>query len=215
MTLYLLLALFFTNWDNAPEILFHISACIIGIVCFSLCFIEHKKSGKIVPDLIFERRIGMVTKLSKGKPEWTLPFTDICAFQYPVVTWSNGGSYLHRYNTALVPREPINMTRTPITLTYQSGYDGYYSDIWKVIQIFMNVNCPLPIILPLVKVLRNDPTTLALYKDEYALRMINRMKSFTDEEYEKFVDPRSREPELGMYWSAERIGEVEYSPRKY
>jgi len=116
------------------------------------------KRGQVYADIIFNRRDGYVTFNSVQQQEWKCHFSEINAY-IAVFHTTRGGR--QRYCLMLAPRTPLKGERTQLFLQYGWSEDCIedVTELWQVINQFMNVTLPLPLVVPLENKRDKDPTT--------------------------------------------------------
>ena len=130
---------------------------IISVSLFIVTRFTNKK-GSVYADITFNRRDGFVTFSSAAQQEWKCHFNEINAYVYRYDVTRNRRP---KYCLALIPRLPLKQSRCELLLKSPSCGDNTESitELWQVINQFMNVTLPLPFVVPLEDVRDKDPTT--------------------------------------------------------
>jgi len=116
------------------------------------------KIGQTYADIIFNRCEGYVTFNSVQQQEWKCHFSEINAY---IDNFHTKRSGKEMYCLMLAPRAPLKGSRTQLFL--QDGWSEHriedVTELWQVINQFMNVTLPLPLVVPLESKRDKDSTT--------------------------------------------------------
>lgn len=137
---------------------------------------------KRYPQITFNRRNGMVTKLNKGKQEWSCHFRELNAYIHNQRT-----SQSALYWLTLVPRSPVGIPRYGAQLMdWGHQTPDSCQELWEVIQGFMNITFPLPFVIPLEAVRDKDPTSRNVVAGP-ELDKFRQLRSLSDNQYQKIL----------------------------
>ncbi|MGF1687611.1 hypothetical protein L4C36_13075 [Photobacterium japonica] len=190
-----------------------IVAICMSVVLFVLWMLEKERSKRCVPYLWFNRLTGNVTYVGEGGDKWSGHFTQLNAYRTLTLNSIGGGSGSTRcYELSFVQRYPTGKSREyirlPETLHYQDE-----EEFWEFMQAYMNVNCPLPYILPLAYVRNNDPITYAMRKQvskNGRYKLIVTMDKLTHEGYRSVLLQIKSQKKLVIAWSSAKPEKIQF-----
>ncbi|KLV02109.1 hypothetical protein ACFFLZ_07100 [Photobacterium aphoticum] len=190
-----------------------IVAIAISVVLFILWILEKQRSKRCVPYLWFNRITGNVSYVSEEGNQWSAHFTQLNAYRTLTLNRHAGGLGATRcYELSFVQRYPTGKSREyirlPETLHYQDE-----EEFWEFMQAYMNVNCPLPYILPLAHVRKMDPTTYVMRQQvskNERYKLIVKMDKITNAGYRSVLLQIKNQEKLSIKWSGNNPTQLQF-----